>query len=204
MEIRFEKSRQLEEYRQPQKLPSGELDLDRFLSDSRKSAPETAFDPKIWKLSESGGSGSESDEVDTKGSAPANGVAASGGDFLASQPFRYASFFARLRERLRENWNWRASRLRAPASSNQTYVTTIEVRLDAAGQVLDYELKGPSGWIAADEAAREAVSRLDTLQALPQGLFEQLQGRLVLRFHLKAEREGFSWSKVEDPRFRQF
>jgi TonB family protein len=195
-----------------------EIDLSRFLHVEPDSQTRSGESGNAWHLTEKGGkrqSGSslvpqgtgllDSASSGTPGVGAAGGVdvAARGSDTMESQPFRFASFFSRLRWALEPAWQWRVGRLKNPGVlQKNTYLTAIEVQLSPDGRVLGRHLKSSSGWAQADLAALQAVSQMEQLQQLPPDLYREIEGRLDLRFHLKVKPEGFSWSKIEDPRFK--
>ena len=193
-----------------------EIDLSRFLNLDSPHRASPAEASQAWHLSESGGTGGSGSSGDRGSglldlSTPSNSaigassgvaVAARGSDTMESQPFRFASFFARLRGALEPAWQWRVGRLKNPGARRDAYITAVEVQLSPEGRVLGTQLKSSSGWTDADLAALQAVSQIDRLQQLPPELYREIEGRLHLRFHLKVKPDGFSWSKVEDPRFK--
>jgi len=105
--------------------------------------------------------------------APANdqldGVDVGDGTFLNSREFKYASFFNRVKRAVSGHWNPMNGH---GALGERTWITVVNVTLDAAGNLSDIELARSSGSDTVDREAIAAFRSAGPFPNPPKGLID--------------------------------
>jgi TonB family protein len=118
---------------------------------------------------------------------------------LSTREFVFYSYYARIKERLRQNWEptirekvkmvFRQGR---QIASTQDHITQVVVTLDRNGELIEVNVISPSGVEALDDAAVEAFQKSQPFPNPPGGMVEK-DGRIRIHwdFVLEANNGNF-------------
>ncbi len=119
---------------------------------------------------------------------------------LNSVPYRYAGFFERVKQRVRQQWNPnRPYRLRDPSGEiygHKDRLTVLSVVLDSRGYVLDTSITAPSGLKFLDDEAVRAMAAASPFLNPPEGLVGEdgkIRFDFGFAFLVASSRHQFFW-----------
>jgi TonB family protein len=123
------------------------------------------------------------------------GVADGSMTILNTERFVFYSFFSRIEERIRPLWERNltqaAATIQKPSRSAKTWVTGVEIIIDADGNVLETIVENPSGLAILDSAATQAFREARIFPNPPKGMLKS-DGKVHLRISFQVEDAQFS------------
>lgn len=112
---------------------------------------------------------------------------------LNTVEYKYYGFYHRIKQKLEQYWGnsikkkatalWKSGR-RIPASENK--ITSLEITLDSAGNIVSINVKGSSGVRELDDAAVESFNKAGPFPNPPKGLVKNGTAKIEWGFVVKS------------------